>query len=172
MSVSANNFRRAASNSTATSFTAQIPKTTAPDDVLLDNRADVPEYLILIPFGKDGNDDTFDFRVWGWNLEPGGYYVPQLLFAASVVLGNIAAGFAANTFLADTIAATFKGPADWDGAHENSPWATVVSNAGDLASYALISTFGCSHISFDYDRAGGQEGTECNCLWRPVDRTR
>src|SRR5688572_24642912 len=109
-------------SSTATSFTAQTPTATVPTgDGVFDLWSQslgwatgcyVPNWLQLNPYGTNGDNDTFDFRVYGYSEGPSGVYIPQLLIDVSVVLGNIAAtAIAANTFLADTVTVN-DGPID------------------------------------------------------------
>lgn len=171
--ATAHKFRSAlATSSTATAFTAQTPTATEPtgDGVfdLLDSDlgwgggVNVPSWLQLVPYGTNGDNDTFDFRVWGYSEGPSGVYIPQILLDVSVVLGNIAAtGLGANNFLADTLTVN-------DGAADNG-FVSLVSGAEDLASHVLVHTKGCRYIKFDWDLAGAQEGVSMNCLLRPVD---
>jgi hypothetical protein len=156
--------------STATSFTAQVPTTTEPSGAGVHNllspaTGGVPEYLVLLPFGTNGDNDTFDFRVWGWNKtnEATPVYIPQLLVDVSVVLGNIAASLGSNSFLADTLTVN-------DGAADNGPWSSKIDSQEDLACSIIIHTRGCQYIKFDWDLAGAQEGVTMNCLWRPLDK--
>ena len=171
-------------NSTSTGFTAQNATATEPSGTgIFDlgaephgSRNKVPTWLQLMPFGKNGNDDTFDFRLYGYSetvpadlVTDTKLYIPQLLVDVSVVLCALTfSDHAADTFLADTLTIN-DGPTDLDGAFENSPWLSVLSPAEDLPASVLVHTRGCRYIKFDWDLAGGQEAVSMNCLWRPVD---
>jgi hypothetical protein len=168
-------FRKAlTSNSTSTGFTAQNTTTTEPSGTGVFNLLassvgvggghKVPTHLMLMPFGTNGDNDTFDFRVYGYNKtnDSTPIYVPQLLVDCSVVLCAITAtSIAADTFLADTITVN-------DGPPAGTVWQAVTSTAEDMASYVIIHTLGCQYIKFDWDLAGAQEAASMNCLWRPV----
>lgn len=170
-----------ATNSTSTAFTAQNASTTAPSgDGVIDllsrelgvGLADhsVPTYLQLIPFGTDGDNDTFDMRVYGFSptvptdlVIDNAIYIPQLLLDLSVVLSAITfSQHAASTFLADTLTVN-------DGAADNGPWQSIISPAEDLVASIIIHTRGCRYIKFDWDLAGGQEAVSMNCMWRPLE---
>lgn len=180
--ITAHKFRKALdTNSTNAAFTAKTPTTTEPtgdavlnllsDDLAVHLGLNVPTWLLLLPYGTNGNNDTFDMRVWGWNptADATPVYIPQILLDVSVILGDIAAtAIAADTFLADTFTLN-DGAADLDGAFEQSPWVSVLSPAEDLAGTIQLHTRGCQYIEFDFDLAGGQEGVSMNCLWRPVE---
>ena len=182
MTCKAHKFRSVlAASSTSTSFTAQIPTATEPTGTgvidLLDRDTgvgtgiDIPSWLQLIPYGTDGNDDTFDMRVWGYVPTTAAVYVPQLLLDVSVILGNIA-GTAIGTgvFMPDTFTLN-DAAADLDGAFEHSPWVSLNSPAEDLIGNILLHTRGCRYLKFDFDLAGGQEAVSMNCLWRPFDKS-
>lgn len=173
MALIASPFRYAlATNSTATAFVAQTPTTTEPSGVGIFDltkpdhggfELGVPEYIQLIPFGTNGNNDTFDMRLWGISkIASADIWVPQLLVDLSVVLGDIAASdIAANTFLADTLTVN-------DGAADNGPWRSIIDAQEDLVASIMVHTRGCRYIKFDWDLAGGQEAVSMNCLWRGV----
>lgn len=180
MSATCQPFRYAlTTNSTSTGFTAQNATTTKPSGAgvfdLLDiangvgGGTEVPEYLQLIPFGRDGADDTFDMRLYGWSptiltASLSVIWVPQLLIDVSVVLSAITfSDHAAGTFLADTFVIN-------DGAAaETNIWQNTVNPAEDLVGSIMVNTRGCQLIKFDWDLAGGQEAVSMNCLWRGVN---
>lgn len=170
-----------ATNSTSTGFTAYNSTTTEPtgtgvidlggETLSVGNREMVPKYLQLIPFGTDGNNDTFDMRVYGYNptiansalVSTGKIYIPQLLLDVSVVLGaRTFSDHAADTFLADTLTVN-------DGAADNAEWRSLIDCQEDMVASVLIHTRGCRYIRFDFDLVGAQEATSMNCLWRPMD---
>lgn len=162
-------------NSTSTGFTAQVTTTTEPTGAgvfnLLDSAVgwgggyNVPSYFTLIPFGVDGNNDTFDFRVWGYTPtnDTTKIYIPQLLIDVSVILGAATAtDIAANTFLADTLTVN-------DGAADNGPWRVIIDAQEDLVASLTFCTLGNQYLKFDWDLAGGQEAVSMNCLIRPLE---
>ena len=167
-------FQKAIStNSTSTAFTAQVPTTTVPSgidlmtEVIREGRDSfrVPNLIQVVPFGTNGNNDTFDMRVFGWSATDDSttVYMPQLLADVSVVLGNIdGAAIAADTFIADTLTVN-------DGAADNGPWRTVTDCQEDLPASFIVHTKGCRYITFDWDLAGGQEAVSMNAYWRSLD---
>ncbi len=167
------------SNSTSTGFTAKTPTTTAKTTSaatgvydLLDptlgftHLADhTSRFLQIIPFGTNGENDTFSMRIWGWDKtdDATAVYVPQLLAQFAVVLGSIDGSTAigvSNTFQADTITLTY--------GDSTTP---IVSPANDLPAHAILHTRGCRYIEFDWDLAGAQEGVSMNAFWRPFDQS-
>lgn len=173
MMATCTKFRSAlTTSSTSTSFTAQVLTTTEPSgDGVFDllspalgwgGGSYVPNWLQLVPYGTNGDNDTFDFRVWGYSEGPSSTYVPQLLLDVSVVLGAATATpLAANTFLADTVTIN-------DGAIDGV-FRNHVDAQEDLVASIIVHTKGCRYIKFDWDLAGAQEGVTMNCLVRPVD---
>lgn len=174
--ISAKPFRRAlTSNSAATSFSAKIPTTTKPTvgsgiinllDPVYGFGGSVPDWLELIPFGTDGENDTFNMRVLGWTptLDTTPVWVPRLLALVAVVLGNIdGSALGTGVFMPDTLTLS-KGPAD------NGPLSSSINSpANDMTASLLLHTRGCTLIEFEFDLAGGQEGVAMNCLWRPAE---
>lgn len=162
-----------ATNSTSTAFTAKNTSATAPsgDGIfnLLDNSGfnvglDVPRWIKLIPFGTNGDNDTFDMRLYGWNKVRGeDIYVPFLLVDISVILcARTATTIAADTFLADTIVVN-DGPAD------NGPFRSLIDAQEDIATSLLVDLRGAQYIEFDWDLAGAQEAASMNCLFSLLD---
>jgi hypothetical protein len=123
----------------------------------------MPEFVQLIPFGTNGDNDTFDMRMWGWSkVHLTELWIPQLLLQVNVVLGSASgAAIAADTFLADTLTLV-------EGSSEKT-LADLISTADNTPASALVHTHGCQLIEFDFDLAGAQEGVSMNCYWRPVD---
>lgn len=176
--LSINRFIKAVStNSAATSFTAKIPTVTAKTTDaatgvydLLDPSLgythlahNTSRFIQIVPFGTNGNDDTFNMRVWGWSNtnDTIPVYVPQLIAQLAVVLGNISgAAIAADTYMADTITLTY--------GDSTSP---IIAPANDLTASIILHNRGCRYIEFDWDLAGAQEGTGMNAFWRPFDQT-
>ncbi len=175
-----NKFRRARTTSaTSTSFTAKVPTSTEPthsaasgiydlydDDLGVSTQlcGKIPRYLLLMPFGTDGDNDTFSMRVWSWvQVTSGsgdhGFWVPQCLAEIAVVLGNISFSISSTTHLmADTLTLT-KGDT-------SSP---IINNANDTPACIMLDLKGARKIEFDFDLAGAQEGVAMNCYWRAVD---
>lgn len=162
--------RALTTSSAATAFTAQIPKATEPSGAgvfdLLSKSLGwgggvvVPSYVQLIPFGTDANDETFDFRLWGWSkVGVSSLYIPQLLIDVSVILGNISGtAIAASTFMADTLTVN-------DGPIDNGPWRSFIDAQEDLSASVLVHTRGCRYVSFDFDMITAASG---NCFIRPL----
>ena len=172
MSVTAHPFRKAVTvSATSTSYTAKVPTTTKPSGTGVFNLFDrdlgiaidtyIPKYLLLVPFGSDANDETFDMRLWGWSktLEATPLWVPQLIADLNCTLGNIAAtALGTNHFLCDTIVID-KGSAEKTFLDPTSP-------ADDTTGSVLAFLRGVELIEFDFDLTGG---AGANCLWRPLD---
>lgn len=171
-------FRKAYSEaSAADAFTARTPTTTKPSGSgifdLVDTDAGlgigtgawVPEFLQLVPYGTDANDEAFDLRLIGWSktTDSTPVWVPQTLATLAVTLGNIAAtALEASAFLADTIVVT-------KGADEESGYgASTITNANDTPASILIGLRGCPLIEFQTDIG---TAAKANCLWRAVQNT-
>jgi hypothetical protein len=116
-----------------------------------------PRRVMIVPFGTDANNETFDIRVWGWSKVVGAeLYVPHLIAELAITLGNIAATpVGANHFLADTIVVT-----------KSEPNAIISSPANDSPAFALLHLHGAQHIEFEF-KVG--TGAAANCYWRTVD---
>lgn len=174
MTVSAFPLRKASStNSTATAFTAKIPTATKPSGAAVHDLFDgdygvaietyLPDYVQIIPFGTDGNNDTFDMRLWGWSRAYTGtsseLWIPQLLASLSVVLGNVdGSAIAASTFLADSITVNVGAAA--------GQFRDLVQTANDTPASVIFHIRGCELLEFDFDLAGGQEAASMNAYWR------
>lgn len=157
-------------NATATAFTSKVPTATEPSGAGI-HSLDEPDlfgiqYVTLIPFGTDGNNDTFDMRLWGWSKEPSlGVWVPHIIVDLSIVLGNIAGTpLAANTVMADTLTLNKGIPA--------GVFSGLNNTANDTTASITVDVLGCQKIEFDFDLAGGQEAVSMNCLWRAFSNPR
>ena len=116
-----------------------------------------PDWLQVVPFGTNSDNDLFNLRVWGWSkVHAETLWVPQLLAQFAVTVGNIAQG-TANTFMADTITKTYGGD-DID----------IISPAADVTGSALLHLRGHSLIEFDFDLDTG--AAAMNAWWRTIDR--
>ena len=163
-------------NSTATSFTAKIPTTTAPTGTGVFDLTDstygmgvngcVPEYLMLLPYGGNDNDETFSMRLWGWSRTIGAegtaLWVPQLLVELAVTLSSSSgAAIGTGMLMADTLVATY-GITD-----EKILGVSLMAPANNVPAAAWVNLRGCQRIEFDFDSTGNDAQ---NCFWRPVDR--
>lgn len=181
MAVNSQPFRYVlATNSTSTGFTAQNATSTEPsgtgvidlgsESLGLGSEFSVPTYIQLIPFGTNGEDDTFDMRVYGYSktvptnlVTDTALYIPQLLIDVSVVLSALTfSDHAANTFLPDTLTIN-------DGAADNGPWRSFINPAEDLAASVIVHTRGCRYLKWDWDLAGAQEAVSMNCMYRAFE---
>lgn len=155
-------FQRAlATNSTASAFTAKIPVAVEPSGTgIFKMENPIPTFLQLVPFGTDANDETFDFRLYGWTrIHSERIWVPQLLADVSVTLGNMSAAvIAASTFLADTLTYNDGPPA--------GPFQSLIDAQEDLPASVMVHTRGCEYIEFDFDMVLAASG---NVLWRGVE---
>lgn len=160
-------FKALAASSTATSFGSKTLVTTEPSGAGTHNLQGVPYgltsegpgYLHLIPYGTDGENDTFDMRVYGWRKVSGiTAWAPYLIVDISIILGNLAAdGLGTGNFLADSITLNDGIPA--------GPFSGILNNSEDLSGGILVHTLGAQYITFDWDLAGGQEAVSMNCLF-------
>ena len=171
-------FRRAfTTNVVLDSFVGKTPTTTKPSgtgvfdlfsgDYGVATAAWVPEFLQLVAFGDNADNETFDLRLWGWSRDsthPNPIWVPQHLLQVAVTLGNIAAtALGTDNFLADTITVT-------KGADEESGLgASVIAQANDTPASILVGLRGCELIEFAVDIGTAAGG---NCLWRAVEQKR
>lgn len=161
-----------ATENTDTTYEAKAGTTTKPsgDGVfdLLDESNGVhvgiyiPEKIILLPYGANANNETFDMRLWGWSrvalATP--VWIPQILVGLNVVLGNITCtDLLANGFLADTLT-------EVEGKDGTSNIA-LVSGDADIPARCTVPLQGVELIEFDFDAdAGGSASAADNCLFR------
>lgn len=172
MGVSAKPFTHAfATSSAATSFTALNATTTKPltttagvfdlEDPIYGRGGCIPDWLNLVPWGTDADDETFDMRIFGIKptLDATPVWVPQLLITVSCTLCSVTCTpFVANAFLVDTIVVN-KGPAD------SSEFRSLINTADNTPGSIILNTRGCRFIKFEIDLTGAAGG---NCLWSPV----
>ena len=144
-------------NSTDTSFAAKVPTTTKPSGAGVvemspggTSENTILSYLMVIPFGTDANDETFDLRMFGWSAVAGDgdtVYVPVRLLQASCTLGTAtgvnSSNFENENFLADTIASV-------TGSGLNS----VVSPADNTVAHLIIDATGFGQVEIIYDLTG------------------
>jgi hypothetical protein len=152
-------------NSTATSFTLKVATATEPTGAGVINLLTYgrSKYVHLMPYGVDGNNDTFDMRLWGWSKTvEGGVWIPYILADLSIVLGNIAStALLASSFMADTITLNKGIPA--------GVFSGLLNTANDTPGGIILHTLGAEKLEFAFDLAGGQEAVSGNCLWRLLD---
>lgn len=157
--------------STNNGFAAKIPTTTKPAasstravvnlyDATYGIATDtfVPQYIQLVPYGTNANDETHNLRLWGWSktTDTTPVWVPQLILDLSVTLGNIdASALESSAFMADTITVNVGGDE-----------ATKISSAGDTPASILTHLRGCELFEIEFDIGTGDAG---NCLWRVMD---
>lgn len=152
------------SNSTDTDFTAKVPTTTEPTgtgvidlDGSYRHANEVPETLIVMPYGSDANNETFNMRVWAWvpDEESATIWIPQLLSELAVTLGNISYGDkGTNHFLADTLVETV-----------DVAGVTIYVTTDLAAAYAEIPIKGAFKLEFNFDRV---TAATANSLYRFV----
>lgn len=164
--------RRALSaNSAASAFTAKIPVATKPSgtgvfdlfdrDLGIATHVCAPDYIQVIPFGTDANNETFNLRVWGWSRVTELLWIPQLLCELAVTLGNIdATAIGASHFLADTVVLTYGAAAD------SGTGTSILAPANELPCSALVHLRGSELIEFDFDLV---TAAAANCYWRVAD---
>lgn len=147
--------------STASAFTAHIPKTSAPSgDGVLNIAPDGSMAhigVILQPYA-DANDVTFSLRLWAWrqgNLFGTLYFVPQLIAEVLCTAGNISAGFVASRFLADTLTLT-----------AGDSTVNLDSPANDCAGGIMAHAWGAHYLEIELAINGGSAAA-MNCVVRP-----
>jgi hypothetical protein len=176
-----NRIRKAlATNSTASSFASILPTSTDPSTSggsAVDGYFDLPalgmgssektpEWLHIQPYLVGANNDTCAMRVYGWSpINPStgsipnvaNIWVPTLLAQIAITAGNIAGTpIAANTFMADTLVATYGGDD-----------VNLISPANDVPGSLLLHLRGFHTIQFDFSKNAGTP-TSMNALWKPV----
>jgi hypothetical protein len=166
-----------AAPATATSFTAKTLTATEPTgsgvvdlfdaNLGLATSHKVPKRLLLVPYGGNSDNETFDFQVWGWSqIHDLGetwhdVWVPQLLLQGNVILTSLSGtSLGANLLMADSIVVA-KGAADTS---INAP--IVTSNDLGPASVTM-DLFGVRKIEFEFDLTG--TGDQAGLLWRVID---
>ena len=98
-----------AANSTAASFASKIITATEPTgdgivDVILSGTVEGPANVLIVPFGRDAANETFDFRVIGWHwIDTSGddLWMPTTLLEATATLGT-GTGVAGHAVLSDS----------------------------------------------------------------------
>lgn len=154
--------RALTTNSTATSFASKVPTVTEPSGEGVHNVGG-DEYVEFIPFGTDGDNDTFSLRIIGWRQHRGSVgndlWIPNVLSETSVVLGTstgVAGAEVVNTeFFGDTIALV-----------SNGGTLTIVSQtAGNTVAMGRVPIAGYDKIEFTFDLAGAQEAVSMNALF-------
>lgn len=169
--LSINELQRAlANNSTSNAaFATKVPVAAKPSnagffpasDAALGRRLGMssfgPRRLLVVPFGTDAANETFDMRVWGWSkVSEANLWIPHLIADLAVTLGAIAATeVGANHLLADTIVVT-----------KAEPNIIVSSPANDTPGFALMHLHGVQFLDFEF-KVG--TAAAANCYWRTVD---
>lgn len=153
-----------AANSTATSFTANAATTTEPTGtgIVTLSRVNgrVHDNVLLVFFGTDANNETFDARVTGWS-KVGTLWVPVVLAEFECILGagvGVSGASVADTdFFVDTIAidAAFSGL--------SGTAVQVCSPTGDQVAHVLMDMKGFAKMEVEFDLTGG---ASANCLYK------
>lgn len=166
--VIAASFRQAlASNSVETAFAAKIPTITKPAsagvvDLLGEGLKDgVYENILVIPYGTDADDETFDMRIYGWNKDPTSgtnLWIPFILIDVSVTLSSaVFTVKAASSFMPDTITE-----------NAGAEGASVITSTGEAnvsSAHMVVPTRGAELMEFDFDSTGA---AAMNALWKPL----
>lgn len=128
----------------------------------------IPEHLALMPYGSNADNETFDMRVYGWNLVlDEAIYVPQLLLDVTCTLCALTiTDLGASHFLVDTIVVN-DGSADTDDPGGQGDFLDTISPAEDLPGSIVLHTRGCRYIAWDFKLG---TAAAMNCLWRPVTK--
>ena len=156
-------------DSTDTAFSGKTPTATKPSgggvidflsaDVGESIGDQIPDFIVVKPYGTDANNETFDMRVWGWSLNRSqSIWEPILIIEANVTLGNISVARPAGGttyYDADTIVEA-KGDTDT---------VRTVSPANDLSAYMVIDPIGSQMLEFTFDLTGA---AAANALYRTV----
>lgn len=165
-----NEFRRAltANHTAATAFSTKLPVAALPTSLGffsgIDHRLATagvkgygPRRIMVVPFGTDAANETFDMRIWGWSKVTGAdLYIPHLIADLAITLGAVAATpVGALHLLADTIVVT-----------KAEPNIIVSSPANDTPGFALVHLHGAQHVEFEF-KVG--TAAAANCYWRTVD---
>lgn len=156
-----------ATDSTATSFASTAPTTSTPyaSDGVVDmkgaNSTSVSNVAIVKFFGAGADDDTFDWRIWGWREMSAGYD-PILLAKGSCTISTcvgVTGGLATSSHrFADTI--TVAHPATGNISYQVcSPKTDGIDN---IAGHLTLDLKGCRYLQFDFDRTGTTSA--CNAL--------
>jgi len=150
-----------ATDSADTSFPSRVPTVTEPSgDGVVDIQGSgvASTWLMLVPFGTDANNETFDVRVVGWR-NVGTLWIPTILLQFSATLGNVV-GVAgtdvlATHFLADTVSDPVAGMGSVGvNCQPSSP-------ANDTPAHYLFDTRGCPKVEILFDLTGA---AAANCL--------
>jgi hypothetical protein len=156
-------------DSTDTSFTGKKPTATKPsgDGVIDLLSADVgesigdqvPDFVVVKPYGTDDNDETFDMRVWGWSFNRSqSIWEPILIIEVNVQLGDldVARPTGGTTYYDADIIVEAKGDTDT---------ARTVSPDNNLSAYMVIDPIGSQMLEFTFDLTGA---AAANALYRTV----
>lgn len=120
----------------------------------------MPSFVHLVPYGTDGDNDTFSMRLWGWTqVSQTKLWIPYKLLEIGVVFGSISgAAIGTGVFMADTVTLTKGIPA--------GPFSGLLNMADDTTGGIVIHTLGAQYLEFDFHLTGAQAGTGANCYFR------
>lgn len=133
------------SNSTNGSFSAVTPQSSQPSGEGVVRRT--PNHLFVLPFGTDGDDETFDMRLIGWRpLDTQNSWYPFHLGTITATLSSALTGVASETpngtsdFFADSLSAS-SGSGNFD----------IKAGVTDvLPAAALIDANGAQIVEFQF----------------------
>lgn len=156
-----------AANSDATAFSNPAASLAEPSgasvtDVVGEPGVSAPNRLVVIPFGTDAENETFDMRVFGYDSSGTsvGLWVPLLLCDVTCTLGaaaGVGSGLVTDSELfADTITVN-------TGNEDVDVWA--VSNAEDMVAHFVVDLKGCRKVAWAFDMTGAASG---NALYKFV----
>ncbi len=153
-----------ASSDTSTSFTAKAATTTQPTTNIITPPpigTGVPNLLQLIFFGTGSDNDTFDYRVYGYS-KGDTLWIPSLLVGGSATLSTsvgVASALVTNSYrFADTL------DIDFGNSNVSAEVVSPGSGSEEIASLVLDMR-GHKLIQLAFDRTGA---TACNALYRFV----
>lgn len=140
-------------NSTDTSFSQKLPTTTEPTGEGIFE----PEHnlTLLMPYGTDGENETFDMRVYGWT-QINSLWIPARVFSVTCTLAALTLDGVAgevvddDDIFCDTIA-SLVGDSD----------VKLVSNGDSDVSYLIFDHGGFRKLEIDFDRV---TAASCNAL--------
>lgn len=172
------NFTKAlATNANTSSFASKIPTVTEPSgDGIHDIRGpglEVPQRILLLPYGLGSDNDVFDMRLIGWKriyvdskTKPT-LWVPMVLAGLSATI-SAAVGVANSPVLnterfADTITVTSGYEPDTTADTTNNGTFVIQSPTNDLVAWAIVNLYGVEKIEFTFDQTTNTP--TCNCLF-------
>lgn len=149
------------SNSTSASFPSRVPTETQPSGAGIIPVGPNTD-MILLPFGRDGNNETLKVRVIGWRSTASDddqsldvLWVPRVIAELTCTLnsslpGTAGAPVTASDYFADTITADYGLP-------------IIEQDSGVLPASASVMVAGERFVEVVFDR--NSSAAECNALY-------